>query len=128
VPFQPDRGEVWALVNNLLEEERPAQQPDKATESEPPKNKAALFLSYSEPDEEESIEKYMGCFKAEPSINMEECPLQWWSYYAGAHTRLACIAPRYLAMPATSVPCCFHSLDIYYKRREQLYHHVNRLV
>lgn len=39
-------GEVWALVSNLLEDERPAQQPDKATESEPPKNKAALFLFF----------------------------------------------------------------------------------
>ncbi|KAK6324889.1 hypothetical protein J4Q44_G00042310 [Coregonus suidteri] len=89
---RPERGEVWALVSISLKEERPAQQPDKATESEPPK-KAALLLSASESDEEEeSIKNVVECYKAEPSINMEDCPLQWWSQQAGAHTRLACIA------------------------------------
>ena len=54
--------------------ERPAQQPDEATQSEPPK-KAALLLSSSESDEEESsIEKCVERYKAEPSISMEDCP------------------------------------------------------
>lgn len=103
-----ERGEVWASVTNLLKEERlVAQQPVEATTSEPPKKKAALFVaSESDSDEEEdSVEKWVDRYKAEPTISMEACPLQWWSQHAGSHSRLACIAQKYLATPATSVPC-----------------------
>jgi hypothetical protein len=41
---RPERGEVWTLVSNLLKEERPAQQPDEATETEQLKKKAAKKL------------------------------------------------------------------------------------
>ncbi|KAL7871039.1 hypothetical protein SRHO_G00085360 [Serrasalmus rhombeus] len=44
-------------------------------------------------------------YKAEPSICMEACPLQWWSTHARAHQELFVLARKYLASPATSVPC-----------------------
>ncbi|KAL7889793.1 hypothetical protein AOLI_G00020510 [Acnodon oligacanthus] len=31
--------------------------------------------------------------------------LEWWSKHAGSHPKLACLARKYLATPATSVPC-----------------------
>uniref|UniRef100_A0A3Q3X9E9 HAT C-terminal dimerisation domain-containing protein n=1 Tax=Mola mola TaxID=94237 RepID=A0A3Q3X9E9_MOLML len=34
-----------------------------------------------------------------------DCPLQWWSTHAGAHPQLSVLARKYLASPATSVPC-----------------------
>ncbi|XP_063806577.1 uncharacterized protein LOC134987633 [Pseudophryne corroboree] len=103
-----ERGEVWALVTNLLKEQRfVAEKPVEAT-SEPPNKKLALLAASSESDseqEEDSVENSVRRFRAEPTISTESCPLEWWSKHAGSHSRLASIAQKYLATPATSVPC-----------------------
>lgn len=39
--------------------------------------------------EDESIEKCVDRYKAEPKIDIEECPLQWWLKRERAHARLA---------------------------------------
>ncbi|CAL9695883.1 unnamed protein product [Knipowitschia caucasica] len=44
-------------------------------------------------------------YRAEPTIDMTDCPLQWWSSHVGAHEELAQLALQYLAAPASSVPC-----------------------
>ncbi|KAK9513174.1 hypothetical protein VZT92_026732 [Zoarces viviparus] len=104
-----ERGKVWASVTNLLKEQRVvAEKPAEATTSEPPKNKLALLAALSESDseqEEDSIENSVRRYRAEPTIRAEACPLEWWSKYAGSHSRLASSAQKYLATPATSVPC-----------------------
>ncbi len=38
-------------------------------------------------------------------MDMEGCPLQWWSKREEAHARLAPIARKYLSTPATTVSC-----------------------
>ncbi|MGL5599041.1 MAG: hAT family dimerization domain-containing protein [Aeromonas sp.] len=104
-----ERGEVWASVTNLLKEQRVvAEEPVEATTSKPSKRKFALLAASSESDsehEEDSIENGVRRYRAEPTISTEACPLQWWSKHAGSHSRLASIAQKYLATPATSVPC-----------------------
>lgn len=102
-----ERAEVWALIAGIIKEEMPAQEPVQTMTSEPPQKKAALLVaSESESDEEEDcIEKCLERYRAEPVISMEDCPLEWWSKHAGSHPKLACLARKYLATPATSVPC-----------------------
>ncbi|XP_063791772.1 zinc finger protein 618-like [Pseudophryne corroboree] len=104
-----ERGEGWALVTNLLKEQRfVAEKPVEATTSEPPNKKLALLAASSEADseqEEDSVENSVRRFRAEPTISTESCLLEWWSKHAGSHSRLASIAQKYLATPATSVPC-----------------------
>ncbi|XP_031723827.1 zinc finger BED domain-containing protein 1-like [Anarrhichthys ocellatus] len=104
-----ERAEVWASVTNLVKEQRVvAEQPVEATTSEPPKKKIALLAASSESDseqEEDSVENGVRRYRAEPTISTEACPLEWWSKHAGSHCRLASIAQKYLATPATSVPC-----------------------
>lgn len=103
---RPDRAEVWSSISALLREERPAQ-PEQPATSEPPKKISALMVApESDSDEEDdSIEKCVERYRAEPAIDMEDCPQQWWSKHEGAHSKLACLARKYLATPATSVPC-----------------------
>ena len=103
-----ERSEVWALIAGILKEEMLAQQPVQTVMPEPPQKKAALLVasdSESDKEEDDCTEKCLECFKAEPVISMEDCLLQWWSKHAGAYNKLACLAHKYLATPATSVPC-----------------------
>jgi len=75
-------------------------------ESEPPTKKMALRLMESESDDEApSTDKTPDRYRAEPSVSIEACTLQRWSVHKGAHTKLAHIAQRYLATPASTVPC-----------------------
>ena len=83
-------------------------------------------------EEEESIEQCLHRYKAEPKMDMEGCPLQWWSKREGAHAWLAPIARKYLSTPATTVPCeRLFSLSghIIQKKRAALFpDNVNKLV
>ncbi|KAI4826882.1 hypothetical protein KUCAC02_030312 [Chaenocephalus aceratus] len=83
-------------------------------------------------DEEESIEHCLDRYKAEPKMDIEGCPLQWWSKREGAHARLAPIARKYLSTPATTVPCeRLFSLSghiVQQKRASLSPHNVNKLV
>lgn len=99
--------EVWALIAGIMREEMPAQEPVQTLTFEPPQKKAAVLVaSESESDEEEDcIEKCLECYKAELVISMEDCPLEWWAKHVGSHPKLACLACKYPATPATSVPC-----------------------
>jgi len=100
-----EREEVW----NLIKEES-ARQPEPCREPEPgpPKKKMHFLLAAaSDSDDEEdpasdtSVDRYRG----EPSISIDDCPLEWWSGHARAYPTLAPLAQKYLATPATTVPC-----------------------
>lgn len=61
--------------------------------------------SESESDDEElSTDRTLDTYKAEPSVSIDICPLQWWSTHSGAHNNLARIAKKYLSTPASNVP------------------------
>lgn len=132
-----ERREVWASLHTLLREEDQRSVPQEAVEEtpEPPPKKRSSLLAASESDSEEeddSVEKCVSRYKSEPTLSEDDCPLQWWSNHAGSHSRLACIAKKYLTTPATSVPCeRLFSLagHIVSKKRVSLSsRHVNQLV
>ncbi|KAJ8364362.1 hypothetical protein SKAU_G00131930 [Synaphobranchus kaupii] len=105
-----ERSEVWASVRDLVMGETHAQPPpaEPTEEPSPKKGRMSILLGSSDTDsdaEEESIEHCMDRYKAEPKMDMEGCPLQWWSKREEAHARLAPIARKYLSTPATTVPC-----------------------
>ncbi len=100
---------MWASVTNFIKEQLVvAEKPVEEKTSEPPKKKLTLLAASSESDseqEEDSIENSVRRYRAEPTISSESCPLEWWSKHAGSHSRLDSYAQKYLATPATSVPC-----------------------
>lgn len=105
-----ERNEVWTSVSKLLMTETLGKQESKETTDQQTPNKrrisVLLFTSDSESDEvEESIEQCLNRYKAEPKMQMEGCPLQWWSKREATHARLALIPHKYLSTPATTVPC-----------------------
>ncbi|XP_039519490.1 E3 SUMO-protein ligase ZBED1-like [Pimephales promelas] len=105
-----ERHEVWTSISSLVKEERLAQQPSTETTGKQPTKKTRMseFLlcsSDSDSDDEDSIDKCLKRYKSEPKINMDQCPLQWWSSREGAHVLMARIARKYLSTPATTVPC-----------------------
>ena len=127
---------MWDSLCTVLKEEGQRSVPQEAVEEtpEPPKKRSSLLVaSSSESDEEDdSVENCVSRYKAEPTIGDDACPLQWWKQHAGSHSRLARIAKKYLATPATSVPCeRLFSLagHIVQKKRVSLSsEHVNQLV
>ncbi|KAL4008846.1 hypothetical protein ACER0C_002698 [Sarotherodon galilaeus] len=73
---------------------------------EPSKKRSALMLaSESSSDEEDCIEKCVERSRPEPTTDIEDCPQKWWSKHEGAHSEMAYLARKYLAAPATSIPC-----------------------
>lgn len=66
-----------------------------------------LLAAASDSDDEEdpasdtSVDRYRG----EPSISIDDCPLEWWSGHTRAYPTLAPLSQKYLATPATTVPC-----------------------
>ncbi|KAJ8374531.1 hypothetical protein SKAU_G00051110 [Synaphobranchus kaupii] len=126
-----EREEVWRVLCEVLNNREP---PRAEVEPEPPKKKMALLLmaTDSESDDEAQSNKPLDRYRAEPSIDTEQCPLQWWSTHTGAHGGLAPIAQRYLATPASTVPCeRLFSLagHIVHKKRSSLSsENVNKLV
>jgi hypothetical protein len=48
-----------------------------------------------------AVERY----RAELQIDVDASPLDYWKVHAGAHPTIARLAMKYLATPATTVPC-----------------------
>lgn len=44
-------------------------------------------------------------YRAEPSISIDDCPLQWWYDHSGTYEKLSALARKSLASLATSIPC-----------------------
>lgn len=99
-----ERSEVWASVRDLVMGKTHGHNNHPSRK----KRRMSILLGSSDTDtdeEDESIEHCLHRSKAQPKMDMEGCPLQWWSKREGAHARLAPIARMYLSTPATTVPC-----------------------
>ncbi|KAI4807792.1 hypothetical protein KUCAC02_027577 [Chaenocephalus aceratus] len=100
-----DREAVWTTLGGML---RSPTRRSAHTEDGPPKKKMNILLqmgSDSESEEEVQPDRAIHRYRAEPTTSMEDCHLQWWSSHAGAHDKLAPLAHKYLATPASTVPC-----------------------
>ncbi|KAJ4928187.1 hypothetical protein JOQ06_015981, partial [Pogonophryne albipinna] len=100
-----DREAVWTTLGGML---RSPPRRSAHTEGGPPKKKINILLQMgtdSESEEEVQPDRAIHRYRAEPTTSMEDCPLQWWSSHAGAHDKLAPLARKYLATPASTVPC-----------------------
>ncbi|XDV38559.1 hypothetical protein PO909_007933 [Leuciscus waleckii] len=72
----------------------------------PPRKKISLLQMGSDSEsEDEEVQPAIQRYRAEPTIKLEDCPLRWWASHSGAHEKLASLAHKYLATPATTVPC-----------------------
>ncbi|XP_062381388.1 E3 SUMO-protein ligase ZBED1-like [Sardina pilchardus] len=67
--------------------------------------KISTALDPRSDEEEDGVENCLARYRAEPVICKDECPLEWWSKHACVYNKIACLAQKYLATPATSVPC-----------------------
>ncbi|XP_041830824.1 E3 SUMO-protein ligase ZBED1-like isoform X2 [Melanotaenia boesemani] len=125
-----ERDEVWTWLGEMLAEAGPA--PAQPTEDEPAAKKSLLLLCSSDSDSDKEEPRLLARYKAEPCIGMRECPLEWWAAHTSAYGQLSSIARKYLATPATSVPCeRLFSLagNIIQKKRAALHSdNVNKLV
>lgn len=101
-----DREEVWTSLEVLLQNKPSTATPEPA-EKPPKKRTLLLFSSDTDSDDDGTVEtcRALNRYKAEPSISMEECPLQWWTTHSGDHQQPSVLARKYLAAPASSVPC-----------------------
>ena len=116
-----------------MQRERSAQPESQATPDPPAKKPTLMLLQESSSEEEEdSVEQCLERYKAEPLAGMDDCPQEWWSTRKASHRDMALLARKYLATPATSVPCeRLFSLSghVVQKRRASLLsENVNRLV
>lgn len=77
---------------------------DKPEQEQPPKQISLLLLgSESESEDEGSgTDNALERYKAEPCVSIDTCPLEWWSAHS---VKLAHFAQKYLASPASTVPC-----------------------
>ncbi|KAJ8404742.1 hypothetical protein AAFF_G00336050 [Aldrovandia affinis] len=104
-----EREEVWRTLSEMLKDGKPASQPSREEmEPEPPKKKKMALLlmgSESESEDEAPSDNTQDRYRVEPSVSIEACPLQWWSAHTVVYGKLAHIAQRYLATPASTVPC-----------------------
>lgn len=101
-----ERAEVWETLDKMLKEEEHC--PHSSDAGSGPQKKIGLLLmgSDTESDDETSLESSpLARYRAEPSISLEQCPLQWWSAHSRSHDKLATIALKYLPTPASTVPC-----------------------
>nr|XP_024657016.1 zinc finger BED domain-containing protein 1-like [Maylandia zebra] len=100
-----DREAVWITLAGMLHEDSPRRS--HTAEEGPAKKRLSLLQMDSDSESEEEVQQDRAIqrYRAEPCTALEDCPLQWWAAHAGAHSQLARLARRYLATPASTVPC-----------------------
>ncbi|XP_024131523.1 zinc finger BED domain-containing protein 1 [Oryzias melastigma] len=102
------REQVWARLESMLEAAgtRPADDLQPIEEELPEKRRRTVLLLGSDSDSEDDGIQFLELlrYRAEPSIDMADCPLQWWRSHSAAYEKLSALARRYLAPPATCVP------------------------
>lgn len=109
-PFFHSFIQVWTSLENMLQaaKTRRAATLQPSTEDDEPalKKRRSRVLLGSDSDSEDEMEcGELQRYRAEPTISIDDCPLQWWSAHSGAYEKLSVLARKYLASPATSVPC-----------------------
>ncbi|KAJ8365164.1 hypothetical protein SKAU_G00139950 [Synaphobranchus kaupii] len=111
-----DANETWFKLATALDPRfkdlkcLPREKRDQpSTEDDEPaqkKRRSTLLLGSDSDSEEYGMESgELQRYRAEPSISIDDCPLQWWYAHSGAYEKLSALARKYLASPATSVPC-----------------------
>lgn len=75
-----------------------------------PSKKAKLFDFSSDTDDEteatdSDVHSAVERYKAEPELDQDACPLQWWISHKASHPTVAKLAAKFLSAPATTVPC-----------------------
>ncbi|XP_038594769.1 zinc finger BED domain-containing protein 4-like [Micropterus salmoides] len=97
-----DREAVWTTLERMLQQESPRKTHDDG----PSRKKISLLQMGSDSEsEDEEVQPAIQRYRAEPTIKLEDCPLRWWASHSGAHEKLASLAHKYLATPATTFPC-----------------------
>lgn len=92
---------MWTSLEEMLQEAEPdTATPQPSKEDVPAKKRSFLLLASDSDSDEDKESGVLHRYRAEPSISMDECPLEWWSTHAGAYGKLSS-----LATPASSVPC-----------------------
>lgn len=102
-----EREQVWSSLEKILQEAGPSTHtPQPSEEHELAKKRRILLLgSDSESEEQNHVSNALQNYRAQPTIEMDKCPLEWWSVNAEAQVKLSSLARKYLATPATTVPC-----------------------
>nr|XP_048715200.1 coiled-coil domain-containing protein 66 isoform X4 [Caretta caretta] len=117
-----ERDKVWSMLSELLKEQHSDAE---TTEPKPPTQKINLLLVASDSDGENeyaSVHSALNCYRAEPVISMDACPLEWCLKHEGTYESLAHLACKYLATPVTTVPCeRLFSLSGDVNKKRQLY-------
>ncbi|XP_034143868.1 zinc finger BED domain-containing protein 4-like [Esox lucius] len=100
-----DREEVWTTLEGMLQQESPRRSSQTHDDGPPRKKISLLQMGSDSESEDEEVQPAIQRYRAEPTIKLEDCPLRWWASHSGAHEKLASLAHKYLATPATTVPC-----------------------
>lgn len=115
--FVPEgsRQDIWekliAEVKSLQDDLSLSREKDKTAAVQSPPTKRRLLCFDSSDDDDavrvtpSSAKDIVNRYRLVPSISDNADPLAWWTSYSGAHPELAVLAKKYLATPATSVPC-----------------------
>ncbi|XP_065099150.1 E3 SUMO-protein ligase ZBED1-like [Paramisgurnus dabryanus] len=100
-----DREAVWTTLEGMLQQESPRKSSQTHDDGPPRKKISLLQMGSDSESEDEEVQPAIQRYRAEPTITLEDCPLKWWASHSGAHEKLASLAHKYLATPATTVPC-----------------------
>lgn len=87
---------------------RPATlQPSPEVDEPAQKKRRSTLILGSDSDSKEDGTEYgeLQRYRTESIISVDDCPLQWWYAHSGTYEKLSALARKYLASPATSVPC-----------------------
>lgn len=99
---------IYPPVHLSIHSSRRADTLQSSTEDDKPAQKrrrSTLLLRSDSDSEEDGIESgELQCYRAEPSISIDYCPLQWWDAHSEAYGKLSALEHKYLASLATSVP------------------------
>ena len=104
-----DRDRVWADTETKVAE-LTSEQPEDRPITKLPSKKTKLFDFSSDTDDEteatdSDVHSAVERYKAEPELDQDACPLQWWISHKASHPTVAELAAKFLSAPATTVPC-----------------------
>jgi hypothetical protein len=114
--FVPERfrQDIWDKLTAEVKavQDDKAKERDKTADVQQTPSKRQRLLCFDSSDDEESVQikqssakDIVNRYRVVPSISDNADPLAWWVSFSGAHPELAVLAKKYLAAPATSVPC-----------------------
>ena len=105
-----ERDAIWNKIEQLISAAGPHSSDELSSQlPEPACKKRRLFDCSSESEDEAEQQSHASLtvarYRSECEIDDKADPLHWWHVHAGAYPALAALALKYLATPATTVPC-----------------------